>query len=1123
MVIHITLERTELIVCSAYFPGDINAEEPPPAAIRRLFEFSRRNNIQLIMGCDANAHHTVWGSTNINARGECLLNYLLGVEFMVNNVGSEPTFVTRVRREVLDLTISSVLLSNKITNWRVSSEPSCSDHRHIQFSIDLGYNPVTQYRDPRRLDGDGYKLSLANHLQHGIITVTNCDQVEIAAEQLRTAVIAAYHENCPLKVKRDNRNTSWWNHELQKSRKEVRRLFNRAKVSGEWDQYRDALTNYNKQIRRAKRESWERFCEGIEDVPGSARIHKILSREPAKELGSLKRPNGSFTESRKETLELLAKTHFPGCQILGDTPGELSACGRNRPHGVEWRTSHKIINAQAIRVAVNSFHPYKSPGEDGIFPALLQIGLEILSPHLVRLFRASLAWNFVPSSWAATKVIYIPKLGRTEPEPRAVRPISLTSFLLKSLEKVIDAHVRGGALNVHTLNAHQYAYQAGKSTDMALNNLVGNIASTLQNREIAVAAFLDIEGAFNNTLPDSLHEAAMSRGIEPVVCNWIKAMLKSRLMSSELHGEVVRFRAARGCPQGGVLSPLLWSLLVDDLLAILSVWDIDLQAYADDIVIIVKGNSEEMISNILQEVLNATSQWCAREEMSINPHKMVVVPFTRKRKLDGLIAPTLHGETIQFSKEAKYLGVTLDKTLNWNSHLENTVRKANHALWACRRICGKTWGMRPKQMYWLYVTVIRPIVAYGSVAWWEKGQQRLAQAKLSSLQRQACLLITGAFRTTPTAAMEALLGLTPLHIYLQGEARWATYRLHQAAVSRPQSCHMEGTALLRDIMSRDLLCMPSDVMPRTISHVQTYKITLPTREDWLREERNLVRADVCLYTDGSKTKDGVGAGIFGRSPEAEIQISLGSLATIFQAEVHAIELCARMLIERQTTHKTIKIFSDSQAALKALDSSLFISRTVWSCREKLNDLGTHNSVTLVWIPGHTGLEGNERADALAKAGAEAQFTGPEPVLGVTDSTAKRDITAWTEEIKLQYWRDINGLRHSKMMIDYPLRKVFTDNLLKLDRLELRTLVGLYTGHSGARQHMHRIGLAENAECRLCLEDDETIEHILCQCPAAARLRFSLFGEAVSRLEDIKATTPNTLLCYVKRLGLLGKI
>ena len=159
---------------------------------------------------------------------------------------------------------------------------------------------------------------------------------------------------------------------------------------------------------------------------------------------------------------------------------------------------------------------------------------------------------------------------------------------------------------------------------------------------------------------------------------------------------------------------------MDDLLAILSAWDIDLQAYADDLVIIVKGKSDEMISTILQVVLDATNQWCAREKMSINPQKMVVVPFTKKRKLDGLRAPTLQGEIIQFSKEAKYVGVTLDKTLNWNSHLEKNIRKASHALWACRRICGKTWGMKPKQMNWLYVMVIRLIITYGCVVWWKK-------------------------------------------------------------------------------------------------------------------------------------------------------------------------------------------------------------------------------------------------------------------------------------------------------------------------------------------------------------------------------------------------------------------
>ena len=116
--------------------------------------------------------------------------------------------------------------------------------------------------------------------------------------------------------------------------------------------------------------------------------------------------------------------------------------------------------------------------------------------------------------------------------------------------------------------------------------------------------------------------------------------------------------------------------------------------------------------------------------------------------------------------------------------------------------------------------VIRPKIAYGSVAWWKKGQQQLAQVKLSSLQRQACLLITGAFRTTPTAAMETVLGLTPCIFTCTGN--------NNTAIRRLQICHMEDTVLLRDIMSRDLLCMPSNVMPQTICYSQTYNTVFPT-------------------------------------------------------------------------------------------------------------------------------------------------------------------------------------------------------------------------------------------------------------------------------------------------------
>ncbi|KAJ8913107.1 hypothetical protein NQ315_000564 [Exocentrus adspersus] len=145
---------------------------------------------------------------------------------------------------------------------------------------------------------------------------------------------------------------------------------------------------------------------------------------------------------------------------------------------------------------------------------------------------------------------------------------------------------------------------------------------------------------------------------------------------------------------------------------------------------------------------------------------------------------------------------------------------------------------------------------------------------------------------------------------------------------------------------------------------------------------------ICWYTDGSKTPEGAGAGVYSHRPGVEIADSLGQYATVFQAEIHAIELCQRELEKRGPNRRSIKIFSDSQAALKALSSYRCTSKAVWNCQQTLSRVGRTNRLTLVWIPGHVGLKGNEVADSLARRGAALEFIGPEPVLGLSYSTAR---------------------------------------------------------------------------------------------------------------------------------------
>jgi len=80
----------------------------PSPRLERLVEHCTREKIPFIIGSYANAHHTLWGSTNVNERGNDLLEWLIGTNLTPINHGHQPTFVTRSRREILDVTLVTV-------------------------------------------------------------------------------------------------------------------------------------------------------------------------------------------------------------------------------------------------------------------------------------------------------------------------------------------------------------------------------------------------------------------------------------------------------------------------------------------------------------------------------------------------------------------------------------------------------------------------------------------------------------------------------------------------------------------------------------------------------------------------------------------------------------------------------------------------------------------------------------------------------------------------------------------------------------------------------------------------------------------------------------------------------
>ena len=148
------------------------------------------------------------------------------------------------------------------------------------------------------------------------------------------------------------------------------------------------------------------------------------------------------------------------------------------------------------------------------------------------------------------------------------------------------------------------------------------------NSGMALGTFLDIEGAFDNVAFHAIEKALNKKCSSPNTNNWIMSMIKSRSATVELHGNKKTIKIVRGCPQGGILSPFLWNLVVDSLLNYTkNRIPCDIQGFADDLSLIATlespssngkgGFDADTLREITQKSLNSIDEWCKENGLRI--------------------------------------------------------------------------------------------------------------------------------------------------------------------------------------------------------------------------------------------------------------------------------------------------------------------------------------------------------------------------------------------------------------------------------------------------------------------------------------------------------------------------
>ena len=298
-------------------------------------------------------------------------------------------------------------------------------------------------------------------------------------------------------------------------------------------------------------------------------------------------------------------------------------------------------------------------------------------------------------------------------------------------------------------------------------------------------------------------------------------------------------------------------------------------------------------------------------------------------------------------------------------------------------------------------------------------------------------------------------------------------------------------------------------MPAVVVIDNPINVDISTHQDF-RPSDQLSEEALIFYTDGSKRYGGVGAGVYG--PSCELYEPLGSTPSIFQAEIYALELCARHCLQREDLDgRAVFILSDSQAALRAISSTSFSSRLVFSCYAILTDLATICDLSLGWVPGHCGIPGNIRADSLAKAGASLPFIGPEPFCGLGSSNLKVRLLDWLNREKENNLCSLPSSSLSRKFINNDNNK--TKLITRLSRNDLRLL----TGHCPLKYFLWKIGRSSDKTCRFCNAADEFSGHLPCDCWAVARTRLMHFGSGFITPDAVPALPIQEIVNFMKKL------